>query len=559
MGGVKGFTSASIITAIIISLFLVITSSYIALKLGALPWPIIFSVVLSAGLVKLFSFGKSKSIHEVNVASAGGSVGGLMASALVFTLPGIILLQQHGSDIELPSKLTIFSIAITAGLLGIILSIPLRKKYVDKLPYPSGTAGATIMKESGGKYLPLLVLVGVITFTLTAGRDILSLSAIPVPFLEQYGIFFTILIMPMIIAVGYIIGAKGSLSWFSGSVVGWLLLIPALIFIQKISSDIASQTIQNAGMGIILGSGLGFFVSYFLPRYKEFFQAMEYKGYVIILITASAAIMISSGVPILAAAIAVISLLLMIPIAGRMTGETNIDPLEQFGIFTALFIGLIYGLLGLGIPTSALFLIVFFIAVACAVAGDVGHDFKSAKILGTDAKDIVKIDIIAIIVVAIALPFIFDQVIGLFGSELFTPSMPAPQAQVVAAAIGGLTSTIAFIIGVLVALMYEIFFKKKNLMMIPFGIGMFLGLSLSSLLLIGGLIALWVEKKRKKWFYPGIIIGTAIMAGEGLSGYSMAFMKSLNINVNFFILLAGAIIFLILFFSVIKKGSGKLN
>jgi uncharacterized oligopeptide transporter (OPT) family protein len=525
----RGFTFQSIISAVLLSVFLVITSSYIALKIGALPWPIIFSVVMSAGLVKLLSYKRKASIHEINVASAGGSIGGLMASALVFTLPGIILLQQSGVDVEMPSKITIFLIAITAGLLGIILSIPLRKKNVDKLPYPSGTAGAIVLKESGGKHLPLLIAVGLVTFILTVGRDLLSLSTISFPFMEQYGILFTVLIMPMIIGVGYIIGPKGSLSWFSGSVVGWLILIPCLFLINR--AGIAVPTVQNAGMGIILGSGLGFLISYFIPRYREFFKGMEYRGYVVLLLGLSTLILIVSGVPIIASIIAIIGMLVMVPIAARMTGETNIDPLEQFGIFIALFVALIYGLLGFGIPVSALFLIVFFIAVACAVAGDVGHDFKAAKIIGTDPKDIVKIDIIAIIAVAIALPFILGHIISLFGSELFTISMPAPQAQVVAAAIGGLVNPVAFGIGVILALVYEISIKNKPVMMMPFGIGMFLGLSLSIPLVIGGLTAFWIQRRKKSWYHLGIIICTGIMAGEGLSGYSMAFMKSIGIDI----------------------------
>jgi uncharacterized oligopeptide transporter (OPT) family protein len=245
----------------------------------------------------------------------------------------------------------------------------------------------------------------------------------------------------------------------------------------------------------------------------------------------STLILIVSGVPIIASIIAIIGMLVMVPIAARMTGETNIDPLEQFGIFIALFVALIYGLLGFGIPVSALFLIVFFIAVACAVAGDVGHDFKAAKIIGTDPKDIVKIDIIAIIAVAIALPFILGHIISLFGSELFTISMPAPQAQVVAAAIGGLVNPVAFGIGVILALVYEISIKNKPVMMMPFGIGMFLGLSLSIPLVIGGLTAFWIQRRKKGWYHLGIIICTGIMAGEGLSGYSMAFMKSIGIDI----------------------------
>ncbi len=69
-----------IISAVIIAVFLFFTSAYIALKMGALPWPIIFSIIVSSGLLKIFG---GLSTNKVNIAQAGGSIGGLMAAAAV--------------------------------------------------------------------------------------------------------------------------------------------------------------------------------------------------------------------------------------------------------------------------------------------------------------------------------------------------------------------------------------------------------------------------------------------------------------------------------------------
>ena len=98
--GESGFTIRALIIAIFLTLFLVSASSYIALRLGALPWPIIFSVIVSGAVLKLFK----TTTHEINVAQAGGTIGGLLASGVVFTIPGILYLQQsEGLAISIPS------------------------------------------------------------------------------------------------------------------------------------------------------------------------------------------------------------------------------------------------------------------------------------------------------------------------------------------------------------------------------------------------------------------------------------------------------------------------
>jgi len=77
------------ITTLVVTLFLFFTSAYISMKLGAMPWPIVFSIVVSAGLLRLFS--RHVNRNDVNMAQAGGTVGGLMVAAVVFVLPGLYL------------------------------------------------------------------------------------------------------------------------------------------------------------------------------------------------------------------------------------------------------------------------------------------------------------------------------------------------------------------------------------------------------------------------------------------------------------------------------------
>ncbi|MBU0979508.1 MAG: OPT/YSL family transporter [Nanoarchaeota archaeon] len=508
-----GLSVSSIIIAILLALFLAASSSYIALKIGAMPWPIIFSVLMSFILLKLFR----PSIHNVNVAQAGASIGGLLASAFVFVIPGMWLLQQQGRDIPDFPIWALATLGLLGGLLGLILSVPLRKRFVDRLPFPSGKAGAAVLKTvfDKRKWVYLLLLALVLAGMFAMVRDIYFPAGLVLiaPILVLYP-------MPLAIGVGYILGKRSSLSWFFGAVIGWLILIPVL---QDYYPQQSIGIVQNLGMGLLLGSGLAFVFS----SIRKMRLSIPWQAWPIA--AALAAVMIFLGVPIIAVAITFLGIYITVQIAARMTGETNIDPLEQFGIFVALFILLVFGLTSMNITLSATFMIVFVVAVATAIAGDIGHDFKSARIIGTRTKDIIIVDIITVVAAALVLPFILRIIRTGFASELFTDMMPAPQAQLVAGTIAGFAHPNAFIIGMLLGIAFElvnIIALKQGLRLrlavMPLGIGMFLGMGLAIPLAIGGLLYMSVRRWKPSFTYPGLILAAGIMGGEGITGFISA-------------------------------------
>ncbi len=80
----RELTIRSIILAALGSIVIAGSSTYVALRIGALPWPTIFVAVLSMALLKPFG----ASLREINVAHTGMSAGGLVAGGLAFTIPG---------------------------------------------------------------------------------------------------------------------------------------------------------------------------------------------------------------------------------------------------------------------------------------------------------------------------------------------------------------------------------------------------------------------------------------------------------------------------------------
>lgn len=537
--GGSGFTMRAALIAIVLTLFLVATSSYIALKLGALPWPIIFSVIVSGAILKVLS---NTNAHEINVAQAGGTIGGLLASGVVFTIPGIIFLKNQGIDINLPSFPVLTLICVTGGILGVLLSIPLRRTFVDEenLPYPSGAAGAEVLKAEleGGTHAFLVLFVGLIAAIFALLRDSSYFygipAAIPLSFLFSLGIFLYLYPMPLAVGVGYILGPKASVnSWFLGSLVGWVLIIPLLINIKSWEASSAISLTQNLGMGIVLGSGIGFFVAYVVPRIKSIFaplfkwgEAPWYMRYTPLISLIVMGILFVAGIPFLASILSVLGVWIMATVAARMTGETNIDPLEQFGIMVGLLCLGIYSILNLKLSYLPAFLVVCFVSVACALSGDIGQDYKTAKIIGTRPKDIVKVDLLCAIFAGITAPIVLEIILKGFSDVMFTQEMPAPQAQLVAGSIFGFAYPNAFLAGFLLAFIFEVLqkFTKKSLPFsaMAFGIGMFLGLALSIPLALGGIIRYFVDRNFKHLYYSGLLASAGLMGGEGIAGFTVS-------------------------------------
>jgi uncharacterized oligopeptide transporter (OPT) family protein len=528
-----GFTPAAAMIAVALSLFLLASSSYIAIKIGAMPWPIIFSVIVAGGVLRLRS--KQVNVHEINVAQAGASVGGLVASGIVFTIPGVIFLNstQH-TNIAWPNAWVLALLTITGGVLGVALSVPLKKTFIDQenLPYPAGMAGAELLLlgKQGGKMLSAIVAIAAAAGIFALMRDLYFPAGFTIAALTAAGIFLTFYPMPLAISTGYILGPKAGFSWFGGAIIGWLFIIPILISWQFPAASAMAWT-QNLGMGMVLGSGLGFFASYIIPRLKVIFLPLlrsdrRYSFFLPLISVLSAIILMLAGVPLLAACLAVFGVWIMVAVAARMTGETNIDPLEQFGIFVGLVIAFIYSSFALQLTPFASFMIVAFVSVACAVAGDIGHDYKSAQIVGTRFMDIVKVDLIAVIAAGLAAPFVLELIRKSFADQLFTPLMPAPQARLVAGSILGFQYPNVFLAGIGFTFLFEIANallpeKHRNqVLMMPLGIGLFLGMGLAIPMAIGAIIRLVVNKKYPNAYHAALLIAAGVMGGEGIAGFT---------------------------------------
>ena len=463
----------------------------------------------------------------------------------MFTIPGIIYLNQvRNVDIPWPNPWLLGVLTALAGVLGLLLSVPLKYTFVDKeqLPYPAGTAGAELLKlgKIGGRQLAIITIFGCAAAIFGLFRELYFDAGFAISFLATFGIFFIVLPLPLAVGGGYILGPKAGFSWLAGAIIGWIVIVPLLIN-NGFQIESARSFAQNLGMGLVLGAGIGFLTSYVLPRLKSIVAPMlqtgkgYFKFYPLVSVLGVIGL-VAVEVPWLAAILTVLGVWLMVAVAARMTGETNIDPLEQFGIFVGLVIALVYEIIALELNMYASFMIVAFVSVACAVAGDSGHDYKSAAIVGTRFFDIVKVDLIAVIVAGLAAPLVFEVIRGGFAEQLFTPSMPAPQAKLVAGSIFGFEYPNVFLTGFGIGFLWEILNTllpqryKNRLMMMPLGIGLFLGLSFAFPIAIGAAIRFYIDKNRSDLYHSGLLVAAGVMGGEGIAGFSNAALISAGLD-----------------------------
>jgi uncharacterized oligopeptide transporter (OPT) family protein len=138
------FTLRAVIIGCLGCAVLTMSSMYVALKLGALPWPIIFVALTSMFLLKLLG---RTNLNEINVTHTIMSAGAMTAGGLAFTVPGVFMLDK---DARL-DMLELLLVVLGGVVLGLIFTAPVRKYFVvtKALAYPMGRAAALCQAISG--------------------------------------------------------------------------------------------------------------------------------------------------------------------------------------------------------------------------------------------------------------------------------------------------------------------------------------------------------------------------------------------------------------------------
>jgi OPT family oligopeptide transporter len=230
------FTIKSVVTGAAFGIIFGAATVYLALKAGLTVSASIPIAVMAITLSRLFL---RTTILENNIIQTTGSAGESIAAGVVFTLPGFLFLSDPASA-DFFNYITILTLAIFGGILGTLMMIPLRKALIVKehetLPYPEGTACASVLKagEKGGEFARTAFQGLGFAFVYAFLQKIVHVIAeTPYFMTKQANRFFPSAriageITPEYLGVGYIVGPKIAGVLVAGSVLCWFVFIPLL-------------------------------------------------------------------------------------------------------------------------------------------------------------------------------------------------------------------------------------------------------------------------------------------------------------------------------------------
>lgn len=533
--GINQLSLRSIIIGMLGSCIITASSMYVALRMSSLPWPTIFVAILSMALLKML--GKT-TFNEINITQTAMSAGAMVAGGLAFTLPGLWITGiWKDTSLNTAHFLLVLSIGFAGMLLGTVLTYFLRPRFVEgeKLPYPIGTAAAETIAtgDEGGKKSAVLFGTMALSAAVTYMRDNLGWipSAITSKTLYAKNIFAGIWVSPMAIGIGYIIGALYTGLWFLGAILSYLFIIPLGTYFKLFPSAAEAVTFKNtAGIGLMVGTGIGILISFIINGLKERkvasiktdnskagSQKLSSLSKLLVFICVTAAFVLSILVKLSAAASALLILGAFVTsaMAATITGQTGINPMEIFGIIVLLAIRLF-----VHVDTAGAFFIAACVAVSCGYAGDLLNEYKAGYILGTNPKAQLIGQIAGGIVGTIVASAALFAIIGQFGS-VGSDKLPAGQAFAVSQMVNGIGDPAVFTIALILGMV--LYLLKVPTMTL--GLGMYLPFEISSAVFLGGLIRFVVDKARPKAIETGNIAASGFLGGEGITGVAVAIIK----------------------------------
>ena len=478
----KHLRASSLITAAVGSVLVTMSSMYVALRMGALPWPTVFAALFAMFALKPFK----ASLHDINVAHTGISAGGLVSGGLAFTIPAVWLV---GKDIGFVQILISASVG---ALIGVWMIVSTRKRYVEELdlPFPMGIAAYDTIKagDEGGRKAKILFTSMGASAVFTYLRD--GLGIVPVVY-KNFGMF------PMAVGIGFLIGIVPTMSWLSGGLV-------QLIF--------KALWIRDFGLGMMIGGGLAMAI---LGSRKGKISLSKTDA---VVAGVSFLLFLSMGIGVVSSIVAAILAVFVVHMAGVVDGTTGIDPMEVFAIIVISTIGLFHKL-----DTSAAVMLAGVIAVSTGLAGDSLQDMKTGKLLETNPKAQLVSEAVGAVVGVITASILIYLIHSKYGSGAFGKYFPVPQAAAVSKFLGGGALTKATIWGMITAFALQIF----RLPALTFGIGLYLPLFITFPVSLGGALRLIVEKTRPESVEAWSITASGLLGGEGITGIIIGLIKPL--------------------------------
>lgn len=568
---VPELTVTSIVLGVLLAIIFGGANAYLGLRVGMTVSASIPAAVISMGIIRFVL--RRDSILENNVVQTIGSAGESLAAGAIFTMPVLFMWANEGLA-DKPGLVEIALIALCGGVLGVLFMIPLRNALIVQehgtLPYPEGVACAEVLLagEKGGSSAKTVFSGLGIAAVYKFIADGLKLFPSEVDYsIKAYkGSGIGADVLPALAGVGYICGLKVSSYLFAGGTVAWFVIMPLLSSfggpeIADLGTwDLWSNYIRYIGAGAVAAGGIISLVKSLPMIVSTFAKAIKVMGskatetnrlsrdlpmlFVLLGIGACAiAMWLIPSIPVnlFGAIIIIVFGFFFATVSSRMVGivGSSNNPVSGMAIATLLIASMLLKATGM-INIEGMIAAIAIGSVICiiaAMAGDTSQDLKTGYIVGsTPVKQQIG-ELIGAVVSAIAIGailYLFNEAWG-FGSAAISAPQASLMKMVVEGVFGGNLPWNLVFAGAGLAIVMEIL----AIPVLPFAVGLYLPIHLSTPMLAGGLIRYYFEKRkaktisedeRKEQIDKGVLYSSGLIAGEGLVGILLAVLAIIKVN-----------------------------
>jgi putative OPT family oligopeptide transporter len=591
-------TIKAVFLGIVLSVILAAANAYLGLFAGMTVSASIPAAVISMGILSLFKKSNILENNIVQTAASAGEslAAGVIFTIPALVLMGYWTDFDYIEIAKISGVGGIIGVLFTIPLRRALI-IEAKLKYPEGIATAEVLQAGNDAKEktAGGKTEVLIILYTAIAGGLlklaqqgfTMWNSALE-GAFGVPFVRgsqsagKTVVGFGTDLSPALVAVGYIVGRNISILVFAGGLISWLFAIPIYSFItgnyevvnMEVALDIWSSKIRYLGVGAMVVGGIWSIINLFKPlvagmksslaAYKDVNSGkkiertekdipIKWVGTALLFAIIPVFfiyidVLHSWKIAILLSIVMMIFGFLFSAVAGYMAGlvGSSNNPISGVTIATILFASLLLvAILGTGSVEGAAGSIIIgaLVCSAAAIAGDNMQDLKAGYILGATPWKQQVMQIIGTISAALALGLTLDILHTAY--TIGSDTLPAPQATLMKSVAEGVFQgnlpwnfvLIGGIIGILIIIVDLIQKKRGSDFRVPIlavAVGIYLPITLSVPIFIGGMIAHFSQRKNKSEALKkkGLLFASGLITGEALMGIFVAIPIFITANKN---------------------------
>lgn len=281
-------TFKAIFLGILLSMAMAGANAYLGLKLGSTVSACIPAAVISMAVLRLF---RQSNVLENNIVQTTASAGEVVAAGVVFTIPALVMMGYWDHF----SFGMILCVVTIGGLLGVMLSVPMRRALIidSELRFPEGVATAEVIqagdqsKDKKTSYIKELFWGGLgaacIQFS-QSGLQVMK-ESFHYWFYKGATVFgFGGGFSAAIIGSGYIVGLPSSISVVVGGIIAWVFGVPLYGLINGLPEApsayhaamvLWSTKIRFMGVGAMVIGGIWALVILINPICQSIFSSLD--------------------------------------------------------------------------------------------------------------------------------------------------------------------------------------------------------------------------------------------------------------------------------------------